>query len=75
MKHILDVEITTNSAIVYAETGRFPLSIYVNLCIAKGGLIGDFLFSLILRNDYFVLLSYVNVLISTEKGIYFLKKR
>ena len=33
IKHILDVKITTNSAMVYAETGRFLLSFYVNLCV------------------------------------------
>ena len=35
MRHILHVKLTTNSAMVYTETGRFPLSIYVNLCIVK----------------------------------------
>ena len=35
IKHNLDVKLTTNSAMVYAEIGSFPLSIDVNLCIVK----------------------------------------
>ena len=35
MKHVLDVKATTNTAMVYAETGRYPLAIPINLCIIK----------------------------------------
>ena len=35
MKHILDVKSSTNSVMVYAETGRYPLAIYVNMCMIK----------------------------------------
>ena len=35
MKHVLDVKATTNTAILYAETGRYPLAIPINLCIIK----------------------------------------
>ena len=35
MKHVLDVKATTNTAMVYAETGRYPLAIHVNLFINK----------------------------------------
>ena len=35
MKHILDVKLSTNSVMVYAETGRYPLAIYVNICMIK----------------------------------------
>ena len=34
MKHVLDVK-ATNTAMVYAETGRYPLAIHINLCITK----------------------------------------
>ena len=33
MKHVLDVKATTNTAMVYAETGRYPQAIHINLCI------------------------------------------
>ena len=32
MKHVLDVKATTNTAMVYAETGRYPLALHINLC-------------------------------------------
>ena len=35
LKHVLDVKSTTNTAMVYAETGRYPLAIHINLCIIK----------------------------------------
>ena len=35
LKQVLDVNSTTNTAMVHAETGRYPLSNYVNLCIIK----------------------------------------
>ena len=35
MKHILDVKSSTNSVMVYAETGRYPLAIYINMCMIK----------------------------------------
>ena len=33
MKHVLDVKATTNTAMVYAETGIYPQAIHINLCI------------------------------------------
>ena len=35
IKHILDVKLSTNSVMVYGETGRYPLAIYVNMCMIK----------------------------------------
>ena len=35
LKHVLDVKSTTNTAMVYAETGRYSLAIQINLCIIK----------------------------------------
>ena len=35
MKHVLGVKATTNTAMVYAETGRYPLAIPINLFIIK----------------------------------------
>ena len=35
MKRTLGVKVTTNSCVVYAETGRFPLHIDINLCMIK----------------------------------------
>ena len=35
MKHILDVKLSTNSVMVYAETGRYLLAIYVNMCMIE----------------------------------------
>ena len=35
IKHIVNVKLTTNSAMIYVEIGRFPLSIYVNLCMVE----------------------------------------
>ena len=35
MKHVLDVKATTNTAMVYAETRRYPLAIHIILCIIK----------------------------------------
>ena len=35
LQEMLDVRSTTNKAMVHAETGRYPLSIYVNVCIIK----------------------------------------
>ena len=33
MKRTLGVKVNTNSRVVYAETGRFPFNIDINLCI------------------------------------------
>ena len=33
LKHVLDVNSTTNTAMVYTETRRYPLAIHINLCI------------------------------------------
>ena len=35
MKRTLGVKVTTNACVVYAETGRFPLHIDINLCMIK----------------------------------------
>ena len=35
MKHVQDVKATTNTAMVYAETGRYPLATHISLCIIK----------------------------------------
>ena len=35
LKHVLDVKSTTNTAMVYAETGRYSLAIQINLYIIK----------------------------------------
>ena len=35
MKRTLGVKVTTNSCVVYAETGRFPLHVDINLCMIK----------------------------------------
>ena len=35
MKKTLGVKVTTNSCVVYAETGRFPLHIDIYLCMIK----------------------------------------
>ena len=35
MKRTLGVKVTTNSRVVYAETGRFPHHIDINLCMIK----------------------------------------
>ena len=35
IKRTLGVKITTNSSVVYAETGIFPLHIYINVCMIK----------------------------------------
>ena len=35
MKHILDVKVSTNSTMIYAETGRYPFSVHINKCMLK----------------------------------------
>ena len=35
MKHILDVKLSTNSTMIYAETGRYPFSVHINKCMLK----------------------------------------
>ena len=35
MKQALKVKMTTNSCVVYAETGRFPLCVFINMCLIK----------------------------------------
>ena len=35
IKRPLGVKMTTNSSVVYAETGLFPLHIYINVCMIK----------------------------------------
>ena len=35
MKRTLGVKVTTNSCVVYAETGRLPLHVDLNLCMIK----------------------------------------
>ena len=35
MKRTLRVKGSTNKCLLYTETGRFPLSIFVNMCIVK----------------------------------------
>ena len=35
MKRTLRVKGSTNTCLLYMETGRFPLSIFVNMCIVK----------------------------------------
>ena len=35
MKQTLQVKMTTNSCVVYAETGRFPLCVFINMCMIK----------------------------------------
>ena len=35
IKRTLGVKMTTNSSVVYAETGIFPLHIYINVCMIK----------------------------------------
>ena len=35
MKQTLKVKMTTNSCVVYAETGRFHLCVYINMCMIK----------------------------------------
>ena len=35
IKHVLDVKATTNTAMVYTETGRYPQAIHINSCIIK----------------------------------------
>ena len=35
MKQTLKVKMTTNSGVVYAETGRFPLCVFINMCMIK----------------------------------------
>ena len=35
IKRTLGVKMTTNSSVVYAETGIFPLYIYINVCMIK----------------------------------------
>ena len=38
MKQTLKVKMTTNSCVVYAETGRFPLCVFINMCMIKHSL-------------------------------------
>ena len=35
MKQTLKVKMTANSCVIYAETGRFPLCVFVNMCMIK----------------------------------------
>ena len=35
IKRTLGVKMTTNSSVVYAETGIFPLHIYINVCMIR----------------------------------------
>ena len=35
MKQALNVKLTTNSCVVYAETKRFPLCVSINMCMIK----------------------------------------
>ena len=35
MKQTLKVKMTTNSCVVYAETWRFPLCVFINMCMIK----------------------------------------
>ena len=35
MKQTLKVKMTTNSRLVYAETGKFPLCVFINMCMIK----------------------------------------
>ena len=35
MKLILDVKVSTNSTMIYRETGRYPFSVHINKCMLK----------------------------------------